>query len=409
VKLTETVENGTFPNLLEHTVQTSHLNEDHQSPDSLQNGRTPAARLIAYYLPQFHPIPENDAWWGKGFTEWTNVTKAKPLFRGHQQPRLPMDLGFYDLRLPESREAQADAARDCGIEGFCYWHYWFGNGRRILERPFEEVLSSGKPDFPFCLSWANQSWSGIWHGNPKQTLIEQSYPGPDDEKAHFEYVRKAFEDQRYIRVDGRPLFSIYMPHDLPNPTAFVEHWRELATKAGFPGLYMVGITNNLDDSRLSAFDATTPNGPGDFLQYSQRKVIDRIMHRIARSSINSTWRRYLQSELVGPRRFEYKKLVQHGLIRSRFNSKFIPCVVPNWDNTPRSGYRGVVIEGSSPDRFKEYLKAVCELVSDRSLDSKVVFLKAWNEWAEGNYVEPDNLFGTGYLDAIESVLYRSQC
>jgi lipopolysaccharide biosynthesis protein len=171
-------------------VKTQHFNEDYQSLDLTQNGRTHAARLIAYYLPQYHPIPENDAWWGNGFTEWTNVTKAKPLFRGHRQPRLPTDLGFYDLRLPESREAQAEEARNCGVEGFCYWHYWFGNGRRILERPFEEVLSSGKPDFPFCLSWANSSWSGIWHGNPKSTLIEQIYPGRDDEKAHFEYLRK---------------------------------------------------------------------------------------------------------------------------------------------------------------------------------------------------------------------------
>src|SRR3954453_14122667 len=145
-----------------------------------------AARVIAFHLPQFHPIAENDEWWGRGFTEWTNVAKAQPLFRGHEQPRLPADLGFYDLRVPETRKHQAALARAAGIEGFCYWHYWFGNGRRILERPFAEVLEAGEPDFPFCLAWANQSWTGIWHGNPKSVLMHQEYPGREDEAAHFE-------------------------------------------------------------------------------------------------------------------------------------------------------------------------------------------------------------------------------
>jgi hypothetical protein len=403
------MERHAFLEFMEQTqVKTPHFNEDHQRSDLAQNGRTPAARLIAYYLPQYHPIPENDAWWGKGFTEWTNVTKAKPLFRGHQQPRLPTDLGFYDLRLPESREAQAKAANDCGVEGFCYWHYWFGNGRRLLELPFEEVVSSGTPDFPFCLSWANQSWSGIWHGNPEDTLIEQSYPGRDDEKVHFESLRRAFEDHRYIKVDGSPLFSVYKPHDLPNPTAFVEHWRDLAVKAGFPGMYMVAIANNSDDLRLSAFDAITPNAPGDYLEYSNKKLTERerLKRRIATaSSMISNWRTNFQK---GPKRLEYKELVKHGLINSRFSSKFIPCVIPNWDNTPRSSYRGVVVEGSTPDQFKDYLEGVCKLVSNRSQNDRIVFLKAWNEWAEGNYVEPDNLFGRSYLDAIRSVLFEIQ-
>jgi lipopolysaccharide biosynthesis protein len=385
------------------------VNDSLQNLDVVQNRANPSARLIAYYLPQFHPIPENDAWWGKGFTEWTNVTKAKPLFRGHQQPRLPTDLGFYDLRLAESREAQAQIARECGVEGFCYWHYWFGNERRILERPFEEARSSGKPDFPFCLSWANQSWSGIWHGNPKHTLIEQLYPGRDDERAHFECVRKAFEDRRYIKVDGRPLFSIYMPHDLPDPTAFVEHWRELALKAGFPGIYLVAITNEPDTSGLSAFDAITPNGPGDFFVSGETKLsegIKRIKRRISKNlHADNIWRRYIEG---GPRRFQYEELVKHGLISSRFSARFIPCVVPNWDNTPRSKHRGVVVEGSSPDQFKNYLAAVCSLVSNRPPNDRIVFLKAWNEWAEGNYVEPDSLFGRGYLEAIKSALFEPQ-
>ena len=190
-------------------------------------------RLIAYYLPQYHPIPENDAWWGNGFTEWTNVAKAKPLFRGHYQPHIPADLGFYDLRVPEVREAQAALAREAGIEGFCYWHYWFG-GKRLLERPFDEVLASGKPDFPFCLAWANASWTGIWYGADDRILQEQTYPGLEDHRAHFEALLPAFKDPRYIRVDGKPLFMIFQPVDLSADV--IAFWQQLALAAGLPGI-----------------------------------------------------------------------------------------------------------------------------------------------------------------------------
>ena len=190
------------------------------------------------YLPQFHPIPENDEWWGKGFTEWTNVARARPMFRGHVQPRLPGELGFYDLRVEEVREAQADLARRHGITGFCYWHYWFA-GRRLLERPFDEVVGSGNPNFPFCLSWANQSWSGVWHGAPDRVLIEQTYPGEKDDLEHFSNLRRAFEDPRYIRVAGRPILCIYQPGQLPNAAQFVERWQKMAHDAGLGGLYLV--------------------------------------------------------------------------------------------------------------------------------------------------------------------------
>ena len=196
-------------------------------------------RLIAFYLPQFHPIPENDAWWGKGFTEWTNVAKAQPLFTGHYQPHIPADLGFYDLRVPETREAQAALARQYGIEAFCYWHYWFGNGVRILQRPFEEVLASGRPEFPFCLGWANESWTGIWHGARDTMLMEQKYPGLEDHRKHFEYLLTAFSDRRYLHVEGKPLLYVYHPADIPQCEQVMDFWRTLASKAGLPGLYLV--------------------------------------------------------------------------------------------------------------------------------------------------------------------------
>src|SRR4030067_795308 len=199
------------------------------------------ARVIALYLPQYHPIPENDEWWGKGFTEWTNAAKAKPMFRGHYQPHTPADLGFYDLRVSETRIAQAEMAREYGIEAFCYYHYWFA-GKRVLERPFNEVLESGEPDFPFCLCWANQTWTCIWHGAPKRVLIEQTYPGYDDHRNHFDVLLRAFTDRRYVTVDGKPLFLIYEPLDIPEVKKMTELWRKWAEQAGLKGLYLVGYS-----------------------------------------------------------------------------------------------------------------------------------------------------------------------
>ena len=206
------------------------------------------ARVIAFYLPQFHPIKENDEWWGKGFTEWTNVGKAKPLFKGHYQPRVPADLGYYDLRMPEVREAQADMAREAGIEGFMYWHYWFGNGKQILERPFNEVLSSGKPDFPFCLGWANHSWTRrTWNSDAQKhknlDLMIQEYPGDEDIVQHFDNVLPAFKDKRYIAVDGKPMFLIYDPEALPDAKHFINIWQNLAKKNGLSGIHFVGLQN----------------------------------------------------------------------------------------------------------------------------------------------------------------------
>ena len=216
---------------------------------------------LAFYLPQYHPIPENNEWWGEGFTEWTNVSKATPLFPGHYQPHIPSDLGFYDLRLEEARIAQADLAKQYGIEGFIYWHYWFGNGKTILERPFNEVLESGRPDFPFCLAWANQSWTGIWHGLENQILMEQQYPGKEDYEKHFYHVLPAFQDKRYIRVDGMPVFFVYLPQELPDSNAFIDQWNELAIKNGLDGIYFIGIHYIDWPHKKDGFDNKTIHQP----------------------------------------------------------------------------------------------------------------------------------------------------
>jgi hypothetical protein len=373
------------------------------------------AQLIALYLPQFHPIPENDEWWGKGFTEWTNVAKAKPLFRGHRQPHLPADLGFYDLRLPEVREAQAEMARNAGVAAFCYWHYWFGNGRRIIERPFEEVRDSGKPDFPFCLAWANVTWSGIWFGDPKRTLIEQKYLGRADEEAHFRWAQKAFEDPRYFKVEGKPMFTIFEPRAMPSTRSFIEHWRELAAKAGYPGLFFVAISqpqrgrptdDHWHDSVVEPFDAVTPHVPADYLltighatlrtDWTRRlKELNfgRYLNKLKRSD---RWRR--------PTRIRYADVVKYALHDLPRGDRFLPAVLPGWDNTPRTGVRGIVYEGETPDLFRQYLQRAADRVADYPESRRIIFLKAWNEWAEGNYVEPDSLHGHGFLDAIRSVM-----
>lgn len=356
--------------------------------------KTRLARAIAFYLPQYHPIPENDEWWGRGFTEWTNVAKAKPMFRGHYQPHVPADLGFYDLRVPETRQAQADMAREYGVDAFCYWHYWFA-GRRIIERPFNEMLKSGEPNFPFCLGWANQSWTGIWHGNPERTLIEQTYPGIDDHAAHFEAILPALEDPRYFRVDGRPLFHVFKPRSIPELRRFTDLWKQLALRAGLPGLYLVGEEFRPWDPIEWGFDAACDSGLPSLRGWEP-------WHRpIARLK----WEWWKRSGL--PSIYDYADQCEE-LIREQLGSPpdkhRHPCLVPNWDNTPRSGRNGRVLHGSSPELFRRQIRLALSLVAEVPLERRIVFIKSWNEWAEGNHLEPDLRFGRGYLEALHDEL-----
>ncbi|MBS0174821.1 MAG: glycoside hydrolase family 99-like domain-containing protein [Nitrospira sp.] len=351
------------------------------------------ARAIAFHLPQYHPTPENDEWWGKGFTEWTNVAKAKPLYPDHYQPHLPADLGFYDLRLPEARHAQAELARDYGIEGFCYYHYWFG-GRRILERPVNEILSSGEPNFPFCLCWANHSWNNIWQGVADRTLIEQTYPGMDDHRQHFDWLMRAFTDPRYITVDGKPLFLIYNPPDIPDVRKVMDFWRALADKAGLKGLHLVGVNYRfqpMDPASLGLDGCTWQPMPGKDGHIPWRYPALRTRMRLAAGKYKLTIRDYAKI-MDGLTRKELPPFVEY------------PTVLPNWDNTPRSGLNGLVLHGSSPELFRAVLHRAIDLVQAYTPDQRIVFIKAWNEWAEGNYLEPDQRFGHGYLQAVREAL-----
>ena len=358
-------------------------------------------RILALYLPQFHPIPENDQWWGKGFTEWTNVGKAKPLFRGHYQPHVPADLGYYDLRVPETRIAQAEMAKKYGIEGFVYWHYWFGNGKRLLERPFNEVLKSGEPDFPFALAWANETWKGFAHGlKNRNVLIEQLYPGDEDYIAHFNEVLPAFKDKRYITVDGKPIFLIYKPHQLPDASHFINLWQRLAKENSLPGIYFIAHhqstkEHNYKPERESlqemlswGFDAV------NFVRLTKclenRSLFDKLYGRIKRFVYKI------------PLAIPYKKAMRYFTDDIDKDERVIPSIIPSWDHSPRSGKEALVLTNYTPELFGQHIDNVLNNVSEK--ENKLIILKSWNEWAEGNYMEPDLRWGTQFLDVLSNKL-----
>ena len=358
-------------------------------------------RIIAHYLPQFHPTPENDLYWGKGFTEWTNVGKAKPLFHGHYQPRVPADLGYYDLRCPWIREAQAEMARDAGIEGFMYWHYWFGNGKMTLQRPFEEVLESGKPDFPFCLGWANHDWTNhSWNAAAAHQklgyIFKQEYPGEDDYVAHFKYVLPAFKDKRYITVDEKPLFMIYSPLQFPDCEKFVKIWRELATENGLKGIFFIARAYGWRETNQKVldmgFDAVNSNGQfeaecatkGKLYNLILTKIVNRIGH--------------------GIQKYDYEKVMRHFFTDEDKIEYVIPTIMPNWDRSPRSGSRGIIYHNSTPEKFKAHVQEALSLIKNKPIEHRLLILKSWNEWAEGNYMEPDIRYGHGYLNALKNAI-----
>ena len=359
------------------------------------------ARLIAFYLPQFHPIPENDASWGRGFTEWRNVCQGKSLFREHYQPRLPADLGFYDLRVPETRAAQAELAREYGIEGFCYWHYWF-QGRRLLWRPFNDVLQSGEPDFPFCLAWANESWSRRWLGEEKDVLIAQSYSDGDDVH-HIRWLLQAFADRRYITINGRPLFLIYRPRHLPNPQRTTDLFRTECVKTGLREPFLVGIDAHCQnlDCRSIGFDGTLSFEPqlgvlpGAFKPDSSSNdepSLSKLMRNLRLGIFSSRLKIYDDEEA---RRLMFQRKPEF---------PYYPSIFVGWDNTPRRRENAIVVINGTPDRFAEHLSTMIRAVANRPFEDRLVFINAWNEWAEGNYLEPDLKWGCAYLKGVRKVV-----
>jgi lipopolysaccharide biosynthesis protein len=349
-------------------------------------------RSIAFYLPQYHPIPENDAWWGVGFTEWTKTVTPRPRFRGHYQPHIPADLGFYDLRLPESRAAQAGLAGQYRVDGFCYYHYWF-NGKRLLERPFEEVLRLGEPDFPFMLCWANENWSRTWDGAEHEVLIAQRY-SPEDDRRHIQSLLPAFKDPRYITIEGRPVFLVYRASALPDPIATTGIWRTEVQRAGLPDPYLCRVEQHgadRGDPRLFGFDAGVEFMPdvthlGPRVQPSRP---GRAVRRILRPRSGFRW------NLV----HEYDDIVTLALAHPKTPYVRFRCVMPSWDNSARREQWAWIYRGSTPETYGEWLKETLDRFTLPSAEEDLVFTNAWNEWGEGNHLEPDLRWGRAYLEA----------
>jgi glycosyltransferase involved in cell wall biosynthesis len=357
--------------------------------------RQAAPRLIAFYLPQYHTIPENDEWWGKGFTEWQNVSRAQPLFSGHYQPHVPADLGYYDLRRQETQIAQAELARKYAIEGFCYYHYWF-NGKRLLDHPLQQMITSGKPDFPFCMCWANENWTRRWDGEDKSILMKQVYSEEDDRK-HIRALLPVFEDKRYIRVNGKPLFLVYRTENLPDPARTAEIWREEARKAGIGELFLCRVESiGQCDPRAINFDAAVEFAP-DWSNCGPVLKVDAELPGDAGTSLKEVRKHhYLHS---------YQTLADSMMAKEIPGYKWFRCVTPSWDNSARRDKGANIFLGSTPRIYQDWLSQTIAGTNNRLYgQERIVFVNAWNEWAEGCHLEPDQKFGHGYLAATRHAL-----
>ncbi len=354
----------------------------------------PRPATVAFYLPQYHPIPENDRAWGAGFTDWHNVAKARPRFSGHRQPVLPGALGFYDLRLDETRREQMALARRGGVDGFCWYHYWF-SGHRLLEQPFQRMLEDPDEDLPFLLCWANEAWTREWSGLSGEVIVRQRYSAADD-VAHIRHLLRIFADHRYIRIDGKPVFLIYRPTDIPNMPAMSDLWRTAADRAGFPGLVLLGVESfrsRIGHPRRLGLDGVVGQEP----DLRAVRPAWRAAPRVLAASFTSAHR---YPKLV---RCDYDRIVRlatERLLRSG-GEDWWPTVCPGWDNTPRRDRGAVVVTGASPDAYGAWLEQTL-----RSARSPIVFVNAWNEWAEGAHLEPDCMHGTAYLDAHRAAVDR---
>ena len=340
-------------------------------------------RLIAFYLTQFHPIPENDRWWGKGFTEWTNVTKAAPLFDGHLQPHLPTDLGFYDLRVRDTRRDQIRLAKEYGIDGFCYHYYWF-SGHRLLNQPLDDMLADPKSDMPFCLCWANENWTRRWDAAEHQILIAQKYLANDD----LNFIKSLIpflQDARYIRVDGKPFLIVYRPQHLPDARKTLNIWREYCLSIGLGEIHLC---------------AALTHGNEDYVQYGFDSGVEFPPHNM--KSANSNDRLSFYAPFKG-NIFQYATIANSYLNRNYSNSRVFRTVFPSWDNTARTKERALIVLNGVPENYEFWLSSTIDRVMH--LDGnreQLVFINAWNEWAEGCHLEPDSWFGHGFLQATRN-------
>ncbi|MCI8514244.1 MAG: glycosyl transferase [Lachnospiraceae bacterium] len=368
-------------------------------------------KLIAFYLPQYHTIPENDEWWGKGFTEWTNVKKAKPVRKGQVQPKIPLHENYYCLLDDEVKKWQAENAKKAGIYGFCYYHYWF-NGKMLLERPAEQMLQNKEIRMPFCFSWANEPWSRSWKGEAKDVIMAQSYGTREDWKKHFEYLLPFFRDERYIREDGKPMFLIYKPDIMPQCYEMLAYWNELAMAEGFKGMYF-GCqfpTSFRYKENEKKFDFTVEFEPlytrtarQDFRNISTGKGRLQLLLRHPMRFMNLCLKKFCNKCLNRPIVFDYRKTCEIMTKREPYFANAVPGMFTSWDKTPRNGSRATIYAGSTPKLFEKYLKEQIRRAGS-VYKTDYLFLTAWNEWGEGAYLEPDCENGYGYLEAVRNAL-----
>ncbi|MEA9389288.1 glycoside hydrolase family 99-like domain-containing protein [Acerihabitans sp. TG2] len=362
--------------------------------------------VLAFYLPQFHPIEENNEWWGKGFTEWTNVVKSKARFSGHRQPQIPSDLGFYDLRLAATRSSQAELARTYGITGFCYYHYWF-NGHQLLEKPLNEVLNIGEPNFPFCICWANENWTRAWDGLDRKVLIKQDYT-IDDSDAHFLELIKYFKDPRYIKIDEKPLFIIYRYDHIPNVKEYFLKWRMLAKENGFPDLYVCAAKNGFitasDETIIDlGFDAILDFQPNrnDFpisVSFKQKIIT------LAKKTLPDFIYQWLKVNGSAINRIDYEQMVM-GITKQKWPSGYnkFPCIFPSWDNSARRK-TPTIIQNDKPAIYEDWLIFSMNSAYEYKEGQRIIFINAWNEWAEGCHLEPDENMGRTFLESTKKTI-----
>jgi lipopolysaccharide biosynthesis protein len=354
-------------------------------------------RPLAFHLPQFHPTSENDTWWGKGFTEWTNVVKAKPRFKDHYQPHLPADLGFYDLRLIDVMEEQAALAKEHGIYGFIYYHYWF-NGKQVLDLPVKNMIAHKKPDFPFMLCWANENWSRNWDGGFDKLLLGQNYSLEDD-RLHMEYLcGNIFRDQRYIKIDNKPVFAVYRTELFPVPAETAALWNDICIKAGFNGIYLMKVESFFDRQPPAdiGFDAAIEFQP-EWMHLPSVKspsFIEKVFNKLKIS----------QSPKYHNKIFDYSSLVKNALQKKPAAYKRYPGLTPMWDNTARRNGGAHIFNNSTPKLYGEWLKHIVNEFEPFSADENFIFVNAWNEWAEGNHLEPCRKWGRQYLEITKKIL-----
>lgn len=359
-----------------------------------------APKILAFVLPQFHRIPENDEWWGEGFTEWTNVRKAGPLFPGHYQPRIPAENRYYDLLDPSVHDWQAVLAKRYGVHGFCYYHYWF-RGKQLLERPVELLLTRGEPDIPFCLAWANEPWTRAWDGGDHQVLMPQLYGDEADWAAHFDYLLRAFRDERYIRVDGKPMLLIYRSASIDVLEPMLSLWRQLAIGAGLPGLHIVEMLTGFNrDARTQLFDAFAEFEPMYTIRHRMPYWLRKREKWRKRLIVATT--RLLRRWLGPPNSYDYASIWSI-LAARRIPLRTYPGVFVDWDNSPRRGLeRGMIMRNFDARSFEVGVRA--QLRKAQQKNAPFVFVNAWNEWAEGAYLEPDERRGLMFLEAIRAAL-----